>query len=455
MDRPLPPLRIQLAPLALAAFALALPLGCTSDGGGGGGGDPDRIEFSLTATSEECGGCHPVHYAEWRGSMHAYATRDPVFRAMNQIALEDTEGELDQFCIGCHAPVASRLGLTPVSTSGGTPSMKMPDDPAFNDGVQCVSCHGVASVEETHNAKFTMADAAYAGVAPTQAATAAHPIEARPHLRSGTLCGTCHDVVNGNGVAIESTYTEWFDSYEGRTLYDLNCNSCHMQTYQGPIAEGGEDKDVHRHTFAGVDQALSGPFPNLEEQAEAVGSTLSSAASVKILNLGAAGDLRGFRVAVTNDATGHALPSGTSAERRAWVHFVASDSAGNVLKESGALDADGNLGDIGAAADRDADLTVFSQRLLGADGRVVEFSWQATDIVPFMLQPGESRHGEYEVDVSGAVGDELTITATLKFRAFQPYFIAKLVDSGHLEEGAVGPSPVHEIASRAETFPLR
>ena len=33
-----------------------------------------------------CQGCHPEAYREWSGSMHAYASDDPVFIALNAFA---------------------------------------------------------------------------------------------------------------------------------------------------------------------------------------------------------------------------------------------------------------------------------------------------------------------------------------------------------------------------------
>ena len=38
--------------------------------------------------------------------MHAFASRDPVFRAMNQRGQRETNGELGDFCVKCHAPMA-------------------------------------------------------------------------------------------------------------------------------------------------------------------------------------------------------------------------------------------------------------------------------------------------------------------------------------------------------------
>ena len=43
--------------------------------------------------------------------MHAYAAEDPVFLAMNQRGQRETNGELGDFCVQCHAPVAVHVGL--------------------------------------------------------------------------------------------------------------------------------------------------------------------------------------------------------------------------------------------------------------------------------------------------------------------------------------------------------
>ena len=44
--------------------------------------------------------------------MHAYASTDPVFLAMNQRGQRETNGELGSFCVQCHAPMALRTGAT-------------------------------------------------------------------------------------------------------------------------------------------------------------------------------------------------------------------------------------------------------------------------------------------------------------------------------------------------------
>ena len=66
---------------------------------------------------ETCKECHQDHYREWSGSMHAYSSTDPVFRAMNERGQKETKGELGKFCVNCHAPLAVSEGKTEDGTN--------------------------------------------------------------------------------------------------------------------------------------------------------------------------------------------------------------------------------------------------------------------------------------------------------------------------------------------------
>src|SRR5205085_9814425 len=90
--------------IALAASAAFAAAGC-----GGEGGTLSAAELRDPAA---CQGCHPSQFAEWAGSMHAYASEDPVFLAMNQRGQRETNGALGDFCVRCHAPQVVRAGLT-------------------------------------------------------------------------------------------------------------------------------------------------------------------------------------------------------------------------------------------------------------------------------------------------------------------------------------------------------
>jgi hypothetical protein len=99
------------------------------------------IEASVTELSaeqlldpESCRPCHPSHYEEWAASMHAYASDDPVFRAMNQRGQRESDGALGSFCVQCHAPIATRLGLT-------EDGLNLDELPQQLQGITCAFCH--------------------------------------------------------------------------------------------------------------------------------------------------------------------------------------------------------------------------------------------------------------------------------------------------------------------------
>ena len=132
--------------------------------------------------------------------MHAYATKDPIFQAMNEKGIEDTEGRLDQFCVQCHAPNASLKGLLPVVEQNGRHEMPLDlSNPLIGHGVQCVSCHSMAAVERTQNAQIRLSEETYYGASGSDAAQRAHPIQASPLFsdpsQKSMMCGSCHDVI--------------------------------------------------------------------------------------------------------------------------------------------------------------------------------------------------------------------------------------------------------------------
>src|SRR5690606_31553206 len=121
----------------LSALALVGTRAC-------GEAPPPPRDLEALQDPETCAECHPDHYREWLGSMHAYAAEDPVFRAMNAKAQRETNGEIGDFCVRCHAPVAVELGLT-------QDGLNLDELPREVQGVTCWYCHQVEAIEGTHN----------------------------------------------------------------------------------------------------------------------------------------------------------------------------------------------------------------------------------------------------------------------------------------------------------------
>ncbi len=157
---------------------------------------------------QACADCHPDHFREWSGSMHAYAAEDPLFLAMNRRGQEETDGELGSFCIDCHAPMAVRLGET-------VDGLNLDEVDDALKGVTCYYCHTVSAVEGDHNNPLVGAgDTTMRGGIADPLDNAAHPsqhsdLHDRRSLDSSALCGSCHDIVTPAGVALERTFAEW------------------------------------------------------------------------------------------------------------------------------------------------------------------------------------------------------------------------------------------------------
>ncbi|MEZ4458940.1 MAG: ammonia-forming cytochrome c nitrite reductase subunit c552 [bacterium] len=402
---------------------------------------------------EYCGTCHETHYEDWRGSMHAYATVDPIYRAMLTKGIAETEGKLDQFCIQCHAPVASKNGITPVYQDGDTWKVQFDmNEPTVGHGVVCVTCHRMESVEATKNAQFTLTERTLFG--PGNSGGEAHKIEASTLLTSSLMCGTCHNVVNPKGALLENTFSEWYASpfNDGVGDDDKTCQDCHMPSYQGEIVEG-KPREIHKHQFVGVDLALVDDFPYKELQLQLVTELLRSCGK---LDVAKSTNNNGVRVSVTNINNGHALPSGSTADRQVWVQLVITDAQGTVVLESGMLDANGDLMDRveghSLTPDGDPDLLVFGSFIFNESGDHVTFPWQASRSQDFLLQPGQTGWREYEIP-EAYKGVPLTAKATLRYRTFPPFLVRKLIDDGFLgADEIVAEIPIVDMAETTFEF---
>lgn len=332
---------------------------------------PSQLSPEALLDPLTCGQCHSRHLREWSGSMHAYASADPVFVAMNQRGQRETGGALGDFCVKCHAPMALREGLT-------TDGLNLEAVPAQFKGVTCFFCHTVDQVNGEHNAPLRLAsDLAMRGALSNPIETPAHaalfsPLHDRDRLESSSLCGSCHDVQTGHGVDLERTFAEWRASVFAQPPLGATCGQCHMAQSRAeqPAANvpGAPLRRTHSHTFAAVDVALT-EFPEKDAQREEVQSlldgTLQSALCVARTPQGTQ-----LRVVLDNIAAGHSFPSGSSQHRRLWVETQAF-SDGGVIAFSGVVPAD---------QDETSDPSSWLMRdcLFGPDGGSVEMFWEAT-----------------------------------------------------------------------------
>ena len=102
------------------------------------GKDPHADVFAKTLfpSAKECRKCHQKIYEEWAGSAHAYSAISPMFNKFEQTITDLTKGTIGYFCMRCHAPVATTMGLRRDQAIWDGPRV-------FREGVTCVACHRV------------------------------------------------------------------------------------------------------------------------------------------------------------------------------------------------------------------------------------------------------------------------------------------------------------------------
>jgi hypothetical protein len=329
-----------------------------------------------------CQSCHPTQYAEWASSMHAYASDDPLFLAMNQRG--QREAQIGPFCVNCHAPMAVRNGAT-------TDGLNLDQLPQQLKGVTCFMCHSVDAVQGVHDSPLLMAkDGVLRGQIKDPVPNGFHSSQYselvdRDRLESVQVCGSCHDIVNGHGVELERTFKEWQDTVFAQPGVGASCSQCHMdQSKQpGPVAVGSNvpDRRLHSHRFPAVDLALT-PLPDSAVLGQQVQDFLDTSVQAALCVRGTQTNAE-LQVVLDNVGAGHSFPSGASQDRRLWLEVVAY-SGDTPIYQSGVVEAGSSL----TSADAD-ELYWLGDCLLGERNEQVRMFWEATDVESGLL-PGQA-----------------------------------------------------------------
>lgn len=460
--------------------------------------EPRNTEALAFQHPEDCRTCHPQHVQEWEMTPHAYALKDPVFRAMVEMGQAATEGKLGQFCVQCHTPTGLATEQTPVVYNEDTLlfEQSLETDAIGQTGVTCTACHSMTNVVEPLNARVVYTPN---GV---MQGPISDPVDNDFHASAynelfdesvegfGRMCGSCHNVVNPKGALVEQTFNEFEAS--SAAANGKNCVTCHMPAYTGKAAEGPDaplgvpERTLHRHTFVGVDVSLlpEGEFPGDAEMRMLVTELLQESAELSTAFVTSDGELR-CRI---RNLAGHAIPSGATAERQMWLEVIVRDDAGQVVFESGTLDENGDLRDgiskHNSAAGTDPSLAYFGQVMIAIDGfatmtdeeklearqeidadclpfgrgaivegsigHPVEMPWQADWQCDDLIAADSGAQRSY--DLSELRPGAYTAEVRLLFRSFPPFFLRLLEDEAGLDPAVKERVPIVEMESRSISF---
>jgi hypothetical protein len=386
--------RVILRSIALLALAA-----CASD--------PPQMTQDQLMDPQACAQCHPTHVAQWSGSMHAYASDDPIFVAMNARFQREvaSSGADPSFCVKCHAPVALAQGATTDGTNLATLDAKL-------RGVTCFECHA-------------QSDGSLGGPLSDPAHGASHKSVYSASLdladpSSSASCGTCHDVKNGHGATVEATFSEWQASLYAQPNPSVNetCGACHTESSLGQAAttSGAPQRRIHDHSMAAFDVATT-TFPNQDEQKTLVQQALDASIIAKLCVAQPTG-APNVTVTLDNAFVGHAFPSGAAHDRRVWVELHAYAAGTDVLDDS---------------------TWVMRTNLFDASNQPVKFLWQASTVDSSLLLPppvtNDPNDPRYVHSVSRTFAPPPSadrVTMIVHAQAFGDDVLADLVDGGDL-----------------------
>lgn len=221
------------------------------------GHDPhaDVFQETMFPSATQCAKCHEQIYDEWASSGHAYASVSPMFTRFEDTINELSQGTIGYFCLRCHAPVATTVGLRRDQPIWDGPRV-------FREGVTCIACHRVKENYTKANGERRiepgdMFDPVYSGTGGLGAQVAAkykdffkvktspddtgpgQPIHNRSiefeQLSQSDFCMSCHQVAVQPGIKLEVVW----DQYRASPAYrdGMTCQDCHMGIVPGR-AEG-------------------------------------------------------------------------------------------------------------------------------------------------------------------------------------------------------------------------
>ncbi len=410
------------------ALMAVMAISCTSDNSPvDAGNGTDTTGAALLNSSDftpatECRSCHMQEYEEWSGSMHAYSLKDPVWNALNTLGRKEYVGAIDQGCVKCHGMIGSRAGETPWG------ELKLDSlKPVVQEGITCDLCHTISGITAIENGKVLLAPGKMKyGTTLNPVATTAHESEYQPFYKTSEYCGSCHDIIVNNELGLETTFSEWLNG--GFATTGKSCNDCHMPTYTGSAAPGAPVRTLHRHTFIGTDLAFI-DFPQKAEQLQLVTQMLQNAVSTRILAPAnaAAGSQLTFNVELTNDKTGHDVPSGASFLRQVWLDVTVRDASGTLIFSSGQLDANDDLmNEDSEFPERDSSLFNLQSTMRRADGSKTMVTWDVTSLDNPALHAGQTKLAPYTFTIPSTAVGPLSIRTALRYRSFPPSVVRSL-----------------------------
>ena len=251
-----------------------------------------------------CGTCHVDIYNSWKNSLHAFSLSDPVFDTAYMQALKEGGEEARRLCLRCHAPLTLVNGDWELREG------------VTREGVTCDFCHSVTAVHlDQPKTPYSLEPGLVKRSVLRKASSPVHEVAYSKLHETAEFCGACHNYVLADGTAIMSTYKEWRD---GPYAADgVQCQDCHMVRSAGQVVS----EEVRRPSSSGVH--LHDLIHDTDQ--------LRSAVGVEVVRAKRTGTDLSVEVAVTNEGSGHMIPTGIPS--RELVLTVTATTSSHVLTQ--------------------------------------------------------------------------------------------------------------------------
>lgn len=233
-------------------------------------------------TAAYCGHCHQAAHAQWRESAHSNSNRVPYYIRNVNLLIAEKGVAYSRHCEGCHDPVA---------LVAGTLTDKLPRvRPYDQDGVTCMVCHSIQSVNTRGTGSYVM------GVPAVLLDENGNPIHhavsdadilahldrhaaavMKPFYKTSQFCSACHEAAlpkmlnDYKWQRAISLYDEWqtssFAKQSPLPFYHKpvvsTCQTCHMEReaigslsdYSAKSIDGGP-KSIASHRWLGANTSI-------------------------------------------------------------------------------------------------------------------------------------------------------------------------------------------------------
>src|ERR1051325_11108206 len=425
------------------------------------------IPGEMFVPSKRCGTCHTDDHAQWRQAAHGNAFREPFYQK-NVKDIQTQKGiEYTRHCESCHNPAALFAGALTKNAH-----VKRPFD---DDGVSCIACHSIQTVNGRGVGGYVMGEPALlvkedgtrllAGVTDQQILDdipSHRRAMMRPLLKQPEFCGACHksqvprelndykflrafmvaDELQQSSFSKESPHPFYVRDKE-------TCNTYHMKREPAPLFDvSAKNGTLVSHRWAAANTAIP-TYYKWKEQLDAVinfieddkvgidifalrresrsGSSEDFIAPVNRSNFTiAGGDRITAEVVITNKNIGHSFPPELRDFYEAYVEFTVSDDGGKALYRSGFIKPDGYL---------DGSAHNYKTYLVKADGTYNDkhHIWRTRTFAQNnQINSGRSDVARYQFSVPENVTGALHLRARVRYRrftrVFSDYALGKSVD---------------------------